>query len=74
MSKKNTAERELLFREKFSDFEEVFLFRKEKKFIIDRVHSRFSMSRDVFDSPEEAIKAYETLTNRKSSHYPINIV
>ncbi|MCS6997738.1 MAG: hypothetical protein NZ533_12535, partial [Casimicrobiaceae bacterium] len=60
---------ELLFREKFSDYEEVRLYRKGRYFFLERIHSKISMSRDKFDDPEEAYYYYNMLVEKKSTHY-----
>lgn len=72
MAKKKTDMNELLFREKFDDYREVRLYRKNKNFIIERIHGKNSMSRDVYDDPELAYNDYNYLVGEKSTHFPVN--
>ncbi len=73
MVKKKTDINELLFREKFDEHKEIRLYRREKQFVLERIHNKTSMSRDVYDDPEIAYFYYNYLLESKTTHFPYNL-
>lgn len=72
MVKKKSDINELLFREKFSEHKEIRLYRRGKQFVLERIHNKTSMSRDVYDDPESAYFNYNYLLELKTTHFPGN--
>lgn len=73
MSKKKVNKDELLFREKFDEYREIRLYRKNKVFVLERIHGKNAMSKDVYDDPEVAYYNYSYLVQSKSTHFPVNL-
>lgn len=70
--KKRTDLREILFREILdrNNNSEVRLYKRNKRFLLERIHNKNAMSVDYFDDPEVAYHHYEYLIKNRTTKFP----